>query len=259
MRIINVYTGYLEEFIGDQIPDYAILSHTWGAEEVTLEDWKDLDTCRERRGFKKIMKACEQARHDGLDYLWCDTNCIDKASSADLSEAINSMFAWYRDARVCYAYLEDVTDVTDMPSSRWFTRGWTLQELLAPRRVEFFNAYWTTLGDISTVGQATHDLAPIISSITCIGEEYLYGRVLSNASVAQRMSWVSRRTTTRVEDMSYCMLGIFDINMPLLYGEGSKAFERLQQEIIKVSNDHTIFCWKWIPGIVPQNWGSVCI
>ncbi|KAK8057930.1 heterokaryon incompatibility protein-domain-containing protein, partial [Apiospora saccharicola] len=264
MRLINVHTGYLEEFIGDQIPDYAILSHTWGAEEVTFEDWKkDQATYRGKRGFKKIINAWQQAKHDRLNYLWCDTNCIDKSSSADLTEAINSMFAWYRDAKVCYAYLEDVfTDAVtddlrgDMPSSRWFTRGWTLQELLAPHHIQFFNAYWILLGDIS-IGHAVHNLAPSISSVTGIGEDYLCGRALSNASVAQRMSWVSRRTTTRVEDMAYCMLGIFDINMPLLYGEGRKAFERLQQEIIKNSNDHTIFCWKRIPGIVPETWRSL--
>lgn len=135
--------------------------------------------------------------------------------------------------------------------SKWFTRGWTLQELLAPTQLTFYARDWSKIASRST-------LASVISSATKISPEYLQGgesRALSQASAAQKMAWLSSRFTTRVEDMAYCMLGIFDINMPLLYGEGSKAFIRLQEEIIKVSNDHTIFCWTWIPSI-PKDWVS---
>jgi hypothetical protein len=159
---------------------------------------------------------------------------------------------------VCYAYLEDVEpspsnathNAVPLKSSRWFTRGWTLQELLAPSKVLLYSRRWTRLG-------TKHSLAAIISDITRIPIHVLEGHSLLSSSVAQKMSWLSTRSTTRVEDMAYCMLGIFDLNIPLLYGEGSKAFFRLQEEIIRVSNDSTIFCWSWIPEHVPENWTSM--
>ncbi|RDW59097.1 hypothetical protein BP5796_12021 [Coleophoma crateriformis] len=230
MRLINAITLQFEEFYGDRIPKYAILSHTWDEEEVTFQDWKDLKAASRKRGYH----------------------------SAELSEAINSMFAWYRDAIVCYAFLSDVPYVDrSSPSpppefyqSRWFTRGWTLQELLAPVQVVFYSSDWSTIGERSS-------LASHISTVTGVDVVYLKGSpALASASISKKMSWLSRRTTTRVEDIAYCMLGIFDINMPLLYGEGSKAFLRLQEEIIKVSNDHTIFSWDWTPS-VPKNWVSL--
>ncbi|KAH8749937.1 hypothetical protein F5883DRAFT_580388 [Diaporthe sp. PMI_573] len=234
-----------------------------GGMEVTFQDWQDLGQCRGKAGWYKIVQACEQAQAHGLDYLWVDTNCIDKTSSSELSEAINSMFAYYRNSRICYAYLSDVDPLPPgcvhmtleykqrFCKSKWFTRGWTLQELLAPTQMAFYAKDWSRIASRST-------LASFIASATSINPEYLKGdesRALSHASAAQKMAWLSRRVTTRIEDMAYCMLGIFDINMPLLYGEGSKAFVRLQEEIIKVSNHHTIFCWAWIPS-VPKDWVS---
>lgn len=258
MRLIHTHTFELSEFLGGDIPDYAILSHTWEDGEVTFQDWKDLDTARKKRGFFKIEMACEQARDDGLDFLWVDTNCIDKTSSAELSEAINSMFSWYQQATICYAYLVDVISRPQpsrpsywemFRSSRWFTRGWTLQELLAPSRVVFYSHGWSRIGTREELSQA-------ISKATRIDEAYIQGKGVQYASIAQKMSWLSRRITTRVEDMAYCMLGIFDISMPLLYGEGSRAFTRLQEEIIRTSNDHTIFCWTWYSKI-PSGWVSL--
>ncbi|KAL6401163.1 hypothetical protein AUP68_16889 [Ilyonectria robusta] len=257
MRLINTRTLQLEDFSYHPIPErYAILSHTWEKDEVTFQDWQDFRIASKKKGFFKIKAACEQAVRNELDYLWVDTNCIDKSSSAELSEAINSMFAWYRDAFICYAYLADVPPVSTGESmkhfrkSRWFTRGWTLQELLAPRQLIFFAQDWSKISTRSTL--STEIFAP-----TRISAEFLTGtRPLSHASIAKKMSWLSRRITSRPEDLAYCMLGIFDINMPLLYGEGSKAFVRLQEEIIKTSNDHTIFCWTWIDSI-PSDWVSL--
>lgn len=258
MWLINVWTLELEEFYGDQVPKYAILSHTWGHGEVTFQDWKDPNVASRKPGYAKILGACRQAIGDSLDYLWADTNCIDKTSSAELSEAINSMFAWYRDAVICYAFLIDVPTIpasdsnnfVDFCASRWFTRGWTLQELLAPRDVIFFDQNWQRIGNRSG------SLGKQIASITQIGISFMVDQSLTHASVAQKMSWLSRRVTTRVEDMAYCMLGIFGINMPLLYGEGKNAFLRLQEEIIKTSTDHTIFCWTW-DASVPETWTSM--
>lgn len=238
MRLINVITLDLEQYYGDQTPQYAIVSHTWdGDNEVTFQEWERRadSAIRRKTGYAKIMEACHRARADGLRYLWCDTNCIDKTSSAELSEAINSMFAWYRDSQVCYAYLADFQKGTgDFRKSRWYTRGWTLQELLAPNTVIFFDQNWVGIGDKTM-------LASQISDITKIHKGALMDRsTIHNYSIAQRMSWAADRETTRTEDIAYCLLGIFDINMPLLYGEGPKAFARLQQQIINVSPDQSI-------------------
>ncbi|KAK1979343.1 heterokaryon incompatibility protein [Colletotrichum cereale] len=265
MRLINTNTLFLDEFYGDDVPRYAIVSHTWSAGEVTFQDWKDLAVAREKKGFQKIELARAQALRDGLDYLWIDTCCINKDSSAELSEAINSMFAWYEYSVKCYAYLSDVehpgglvNDCSEnqihqvLSRSRWFTRGWTLQELLPPREVLFFSVEWNLLGN-------RRSLADAIQRITNIDCQYLHRRnkkILSGASVAERMSWLSCRRTTRVEDLAYCMLGIFDINMPLLYGEGAKAFTRLQEEILKTSTDQSLFCWSWTEND-PGSWVSM--
>ncbi|KAL6412042.1 hypothetical protein AUP68_04422 [Ilyonectria robusta] len=249
MRLINTTTFELEEYFGSNIPKYAILSHAWGNEEVSFQDWANPTRRIAKAGYLKIDSACRRARTDGLDYLWVDTNCIDKSSSAELTEAINSMFSWYRNALVCYAYLEDVPEKS-FENSRWFTRGWTLQELLAPNIVEFYDDGWTMLG-------TKKNLATKISKVTGIEMKYLVERRdFTHVSVATRMNWISHRETTLEEDMAYCMLGIFDINMPLLYGEGRKAFMRLQEEIIRVSDDHTIFCWTWDKGI-PESYGTI--
>ncbi|KAI1262331.1 heterokaryon incompatibility protein-domain-containing protein [Xylariaceae sp. FL1019] len=259
MRLINTKTLELKEFFGKHIPAYAILSHVWGADEVTYQEWtaRQSSVVRNKSGYQKIVGACAQACQDRLDWLWVDTNCIDKTSSAELTEAINSMFKWYADSKICYAYLNDVSRHSaewsnDFRRSRWFTRGWTLQELLAPKLMTFFSQEWRRLGDRSDPW-----LLPIISNATLIEVPYLTGHSqLNMASVAKKMSWLSRRETTREEDIAYCMLGIFEVNMPLLYGEGMRAFLRLQEEIIKISSDHSLFCWSFDES-VPSNWVSI--
>jgi hypothetical protein len=248
MRLINTKTLRLREFIG-QPPPYAILSHTWGRNEVSIHDFHDVGRRRRQRGFAKIQKACLQARRDALEYAWVDTCCIDKSSSAELSEAINSMFEWYRRSEVCYAYLEDVPPsdlvASGMPlsafaASRWFRRGWTLQELLAPSHVRFFNNHWEEIGDRG-------NLSSVLEDVTGIEKDVLSGGTFSSISVGRRMSWASQRETTRPEDVAYSLLGIFDVNMPLLYGEGDKAFIRLQEEIMKKSEDQSILAWQDTP------------
>ncbi|KAF5268192.1 hypothetical protein FOXYS1_914 [Fusarium oxysporum] len=259
MRLINTKTLELHEFFSENVPPYAILSHAWGAEEVTFQDWQNRQLAASKQGFFKIKSACYQSLNQNLEWLWVDTNCIDKTSSAELTEAINSMFAYYQKSEVCFAYLPDVSTssqdrgllLAQIRGSRWFTRGWTLQELIAPLHLVFYAADW------SRIGRKDRSLADLITSITNIDMMYLSGqRNITRASVSKRMSWLANRTTTRTEDMAYCMLGIFDINMPLLYGEGKRAFFRLQEEIIRGSNDHTIFCWEWNDD-VPDDWGSL--
>ncbi|KZM21955.1 uncharacterized protein EKO05_0005039 [Ascochyta rabiei] len=245
MRLLDTHTLKLESFV-DEHPPYAILSHCWEDEEVIYSDLLDLPKAKMKKGFSKVEKTCQQAVKDDYDYVWIDTCCIDKSSSAELSEAINSMFAWYRRSGKCYAYLADVSERKDITRSRWFSRAWTLQELLAPSSIqnegrvgmEFFSCHWEPLGSKS-------GLSNFIAGVTGIGVEYLEGKSISAASISMRMSWAAERHATRAEDVAYSLLGIFDVNMPLLYGEGKlKAFRRLQEEIMKISEDETLFAWE---------------
>jgi hypothetical protein len=217
------------------IPPYAILSHTWGPEEVTYDDIR-ADTGSNKRGYQKILFCGQQAARDGLQYFWVDTCCIDKSNSAELSEAIISMFRWYHNAAKCYVYLEDVPSfdnswLSNFEKSRWFKRGWTLQELIAPRVVEFFAKGGQLLGTKSSLEEHIH-------SITGIEESALRNDDLSTFSIKQRFSWTNSRQTTREEDQAYCLLGIFGINMTPLYGEGAKsALDRLKREISAIDPD----------------------
>ncbi|KPM43928.1 hypothetical protein AK830_g2634 [Neonectria ditissima] len=253
MRLLNVDSMQMSWFTQDlddpnrrSIP-YATLSHTWGDEEVTFQHFQ-LPARPSLKGFEKILGCCRQAKKDGIEWVWVDTCCIDKTNSAELSEAVNSMYAWYQHSAVCYVLLEDVPSRTpDFPKSdfsraRWFTRGWCLQELIAPDKVEFYAKDWSDLG---TKWSLHRDIA----GITGIPREVLLQRRLNEYSIAQKMSWAARRTTTRVEDEAYCLLGIFDIKMPLIYGEGRKSFQRLQIEILKQEEDYSFLLWS---GGVPQ-------
>lgn len=251
MRLINAQSLELEDFFLGTKPQYAILSHTWGFNEVTYQDIMN-GNARAKEGYTKIEKTCKLAITMNLSYVWVDTCCIDKTSSAELSEAINSMYRWYRDSTVCYAFLADVEGTgpdETMLYSRWFTRGWTLQELIAPRNVEFYNSQWQYI--------CTRDeQATLISRGTTIDIgvlKHLYGP--EGFSVAQRMSWAARRETTRIEDGAYCLLGIFSVNVSLIYGEGDNAFRRLLEAIITRGNDLTIFNYGR-DGILPKDAAS---
>ncbi|PVH68132.1 HET-domain-containing protein [Cadophora sp. DSE1049] len=240
MRLLNSTNVELEEFPEDRIPKYAILSHRWQDDEVSLQDIQST-SAKKKAGYAKLKLCCGEAAKGGLQYIWVDTCCIDKTSSAELSESINSMYRWYQNAAVCYAYLFDVPSKTvsndsSFGMSAWFTRGWTLQELIAPSNVEFYNTNWHKLG-------TKESLKDTISAITGIDVEVLEGVDLEYVSIAKRMSWASKRITTRVEDIAYSLLGLFGVSMPMLYGEGGAAFIRLQQEILKDSDDTSIFAW----------------
>ncbi|KAI0190634.1 heterokaryon incompatibility protein-domain-containing protein [Xylaria flabelliformis] len=277
MHLLNVTTIKLETFLDEnQRPPYAILSHTWLAnhEEVSYQDLEayhealrheqtaQANSISSRKGFEKIQGCCNIAsQRYNLQWAWVDTCCINKESSTELSEAINSMFKWYKTAAVCIVFLQDVQVVQQdvqqhlqSPSnlanrennllhfrkSKWFTRGWTLQELLAPQKhLLFYDSQWQLIGDMKEDAQ----LCDIISEITSIPVAYLTGAPLCEACVAKKMSWASKRKTTRVEDIAYSLLGIFGVNMALLYGEGSRAFVRLQEEIINQTHDHSILAW----------------
>ncbi|KAL2062120.1 hypothetical protein VTL71DRAFT_6386 [Oculimacula yallundae] len=232
MRLLHTSTFKLHSFFGDDIPPYAILSHRWGDTEVLFQDVESENGAELARANVKIAGCCGQAAKDEYEYVWIDSCCIDKSSSAELSEAINSMFRWYQDALMCYVYLSDVNSLEEFRKSAWFERGWTLQELLAPKMIVFYDQGWNEIGTKATLEAA-------IESVTNISHLSDF----SEACIAQKMSWASHRKTTRVEDEAYCLMGLFNVNMPILYGEGSNAFIRLQEEIIKKSDDESIFAW----------------
>lgn len=232
LRLEDNGTFSLIEHTSRIVPPYAILSHTWGLddEEVTYQDII-AGVGRSKAGYRKLDFCGRRAAKDGLQWFWVDTCCIDKSSSAELSEAINSMFHWYHKSTKCYVYLSDVpasgfaSDDQSFQRSRWFTRGWTLQELLAPTSAQFFSVEGDLLGDKSSLTQE-------IAKITDIPVEALQGRPLPQFSIEERIAWARRRETKREEDEAYSLLGIFDIHMPLLYGEGrEKAMIRLQKEL----------------------------
>ena len=230
---------------------YAILSHVWDQGEQTFQDLWSIRTECVRAGRNprdhvcaKLAECCILAERHGYRWVWIDTCCIDKTSSSELSEAINSMYRYYGLAEVCYAYLKDVPDGTILSSrdsafrqSRWHTRGWTLQELLAPDIVIFLSKDWKILGTKSELAALLEEITLIPVSVLRLEEE------LSDVSVSQRMSWAAKRKTTRPEDEAYSLMGIFGINMPTLYGEGRQAFRRLQEEILKRSIDTSLFAW----------------
>jgi hypothetical protein len=294
MRLINTKSLKLHEFFGDAIPKYAILSHTWGDGEINFAEWlylqeqrhpsmswlrwtqeeDEVNRLKSQPGYQKIIRACEIALIVyQQDWLWIDTNCIDKTNLTELTEAINAMWKWYLNSAICIAYLADVRLATDVSASeraaafqhcRWFTRGWTLQELLAPERLAFFSCDWIHIDD-----KASGALSQIIEDITTIPRRLLspaghYAFLSSPPLVGQlcladKMDWMSRRKTSRLEDIAYCMLGLFDINKPLIYGEGQNAFLRLQQEIISQGTDETFLLWSVNPinGIDPYRPASL--
>ncbi|KAF4819142.1 Vegetative incompatibility protein HET-E-1 [Colletotrichum siamense] len=240
--LINVHSSKLEKF-QNQFPRYAILSHTWGEEkdEIHFGDIQKDQFSKTGPGRAKFDRCSQQAKADGFDYVWIDTCCIDKSHHTDYSEAITSMFSWYQMAGRCYAYLADVPDRetstfdNDFRQSRWHTRGWTLQELLAPKDLVFYSNSWTKIGEKRT-------MSGMIEEATGIPAQFLDG--FRDASFAQRMSWAAKRATTRVEDMTYCLYGIFNVSLPIMYGEGaSAAFSRLQEAILQRTPDASILAW----------------
>ena len=229
-----------EDFVGGSIPSYAILSHTWGpdSEEVTFQDVMN-GKGEDKAGYEKIRFCADQAHRHGLLYFWIDTCCINKENNTELVEAINSMFRWYHNAARCYVFLTDVsgpscrlgspvpsqTWESDFRASRWFTRGWTLQELLAPKSVEFFSQDGTLLGDKVSLEEQIH-------GITGIAVPALRGDSLAHFETEERLKWAESRQTTREEDWAYSLLGIFDVFISPIYGEGKEnAVRRLKKEI----------------------------
>ncbi len=277
MWLLSTDRAELRRFNGPEDPNieggYAVLSHVWDTQEQSFEEvmriqaecaLKKTGLTERLRGAplqstnprdyvsEKIRQSCIVAEQCGYKWLWNDTCCIGKRSRSELSEAINSMYRYYSSAGVCIAYLAGVATVVhpSLPSrdplepgtfpfrdSHWHKRGWTLQELIAPQTLIFYSKTWTSLGTKS-------DLVTLLVNATGIPAKVLnLAQDMRKFSAAQRLSWMGNRRTTRVEDRAYCLFGILGITMTTLYGEGDRAFVRLQEKVMKTSDDTSIFAW----------------
>ncbi|CAK3992734.1 Hypothetical predicted protein [Lecanosticta acicola] len=251
MRLLNVDTFTFTDFFGVQPPPYAIASHRWLAGKEAM--WEDVQQQKDtgKAGYRKVegFVSYIKTQIPFVKWLWIDTCCIKQNSDRELSEAINSMFRWYRDAEVCLAYLEDVTttdDVATFKGSVWFKRGWTLQELLAPGLVVFLSKDWDVIGHKGHSGYGRSRIpvqtGPLLESriamITNIPEDVLRDYEASRElDTDKKMNWMTGRETTRGEDLSYCLLGILDVNMNIRYGDGKeKTWARLLQKVSKKGN-----------------------
>ncbi|KAH0835826.1 heterokaryon incompatibility protein-domain-containing protein [Lanmaoa asiatica] len=239
MRLLNSRSRQLE-LLHRHPGRYAIVSHRWGdgSGEVLFADIGDQARTQSKgKGYEKILGSCAQAMQNGLNYIWLDTCCIGKSNSTELSEAINSMYKWYQKSEVCYTYLHDVSDPSEFTKSDWFSRGWTLQELIAPKVLKFFTKDWKFIG-------TREDLIDPIAEHTRISPEILRsGKISPEIAISQKMFWAARRKTTKVEDRAYSLLGILGVNLVPIYGTEDGAFEELQQKIIAKYPDQTLFAW----------------
>jgi hypothetical protein len=281
MRLLHTCRLDFQDFFKADLPEYAILSHCWSGQEVSFEDFEARSVSQNRQdiGYRKIMEFCKIAASYDLDWAWIDTCCIDKRCSAEVAEAINSMCSWYECSKFCMVAMPDVRpmfgpnqaaqledkedpDITPPPiyhaesvdfherefrESTWFTRAWTLQELLAPTECFFYNNEFEYIGSKSGFRSMIHEITNIHSDVLS-GQRSHYMTFAAwlsyRFSISERMSWVRNRQASKEEDIAYCLLGIFDVNMPLLYGEGSvKAFIRLQRQIFESTIDDSIYVW----------------
>lgn len=246
-EFLSIELSREEEFVPQLFEFFEEESESQSDKEITLVDAQPNGGCSGGKNWEKVEMCCQVARSRGFKWVWIDTCCIDQKSSAELSESINSMFGWYTMSRLCIAFLQDVpanddpkVDGSSFRKSEWFWRGWTLQELIAPSELIFFNKDWKEIG-------TKKELADVVEDITNVDYGVLRGSVtLTSICVAKKMSWAANRETTKVEDRAYSLLGLFGINMTTIYGEGEKAFTRLQHEIIRQSTDHSIFAWEHI-------------
>ncbi|RII24862.1 hypothetical protein CUC08_Gglean005676 [Alternaria sp. MG1] len=246
----------LTDFRGKTIPPYAILSHRWSDSEILIEDILNRAYKKKEEGYRKLQFCAEQAAQDELQYFWIDTCCIDRWNNNERSKAINSMFQWYKDAARCYVFLSDVSVSTAIEpvqrsdweasfrASAWFTRGWTLQELIAPVSVEFFSCEGHPIGDKASLDQLIHE-------ITGIPLAALRNCPLDQFTTSERETWAGNRKTTEEEDIVYCLLGILGVSMPTAYGEGEEsAGSRLQTELEGASNAPSIIPFSRNPRFV---------
>jgi hypothetical protein len=246
MRLIHTEKCEVHDFLDAlSIPRYAAISYSWEADEVRHGNLRETSLASEKPSLQELKEFCLQAGNLSLEWLWVDTVCVNRSSSAELSEAINSTFKWFRQSEACIVYLSDVDYVDDsqeqekrIRQSRWMRRSWTLQELIASQNIHFYAANWMRIG-------TKESLLPLLSEVTQVDKAVLENADhLSHYSIGRIMSWAANREAPRVEDIAYSLLGLFGVSMPILYGEGHTAFTRLQEKIFQRTDDATLFAWQ---------------
>ena len=273
IRLLNVKNFQFREYDEGNLPAYAILSHVWYNEEKKIELVYDsfeslprnangVPQCPKDQNYAKshdkIMKTCQETRKLGegsgkrVDFVWIDSICIDKRNAGERDRAIRSMWRFYGDAACCIVWLQDVEwSKNNKPrvdqafeNARWFSRGWTLQELIAPKIVYFFNRSWDLLG-------TKWSLAAEITSRTRIERKFLKPEKARSATIAQRLSWAAGRNTTEPEDRVYSLFGLFNVDIEVKYGGPNPreeryrtAFSLMQKEILRDSTDESLFAWR---------------
>ncbi|KAJ8518481.1 hypothetical protein ONZ45_g4467 [Pleurotus djamor] len=286
------FLGYINEnadastsqsFDQNTVARYAIASHRWDRQELAFVDREDLKSMemKKQTAYAKFKGLCKAAEASGCRFVWIDTLCIDNTNAPELDESIRSMFSWYRNAYVCIVYLGQSDDESDIAKDTWFSRGWTLQELLAPKRIQFYSRDWNKLGMINRCSNEAYkesspndesnpesdpklhgedlgsesQLLKNISRVSYVSLEHLIKPLSPCPELAPvAFRYISIRETTRPEDISYCLLGLLDVQMPIAYGEGSeRAFYRLQLACAQSSSDRALFDWRG----EPSRWNSM--
>ncbi|KJA27585.1 hypothetical protein HYPSUDRAFT_862747 [Hypholoma sublateritium FD-334 SS-4] len=217
---------------------YAILSHTWIRDvpgDVIYQGWNTRE--RYPAGYRKVAYFCAvAAQAHGVGFGWMDNVCINKDSSSELDESIRSMYKWYRGAHVCISFLSQSWDLSGMKDDSWFTRGWTLQELLAPRDNYFYNGNWEYLG--SSTDEAIQSAIESASTITRAELEACRRGETDRIPISRRLQLAAKRQVTREEDMAYSLMGLLGVDISVAYGEGTEhAFFRLVREMLSTKKD----------------------
>ncbi|KAF9472078.1 hypothetical protein BDN70DRAFT_763404, partial [Pholiota conissans] len=229
---------------------YAIFSHKWlrgMPGEITYDLWNKGSLDPETAGYQKLASFCRTAWEEyGITLAWMDTVCINKDSSSELDESIRSMYAWYERASICIVHLSETQTITQIPHDSWFTRGWTLQELIAPKILNFYSSDWRRLTQYGNNDKQNNVVLSFIKQATTMSSWEVTSTSKHHVPLSRKMQWAASREVTREEDRAYSLMGIFDVSISTAYGEGTyRAFLRLLEEILKKTPSGTMDLLNW--------------
>ncbi|KAI9463129.1 hypothetical protein HD554DRAFT_1987261, partial [Boletus coccyginus] len=228
---------------------YAVLSHTWRevSREFIYQDMISPDAVQDGPGWSKLEKFARLAKHTfKCQFAWADTVCIDPETPRDRQETARSGFDWFRNAYVCIVYLASTRSLSELEHDIWFRRGWPLLELLAPIRIKFYGAGWEPLNERCPKAEndkADTNFLDALSKASGISVGDLRSFLPGTNRVREKLSWASRRETTKPEDTAYSLVSIFVSRMEIEPGECEKAFLRLMLHVIPKSRECDVFAW----------------